>query len=121
MRTACLIAALSLAALASPADAQQIEIQNGNGLYEVCGGDAGMEHGTYKAGLCQGYISGVADELNGAGIICYPQNSTFGQLFDIAYMGLRNHPEERHRSSSSLVSRYLRVAFACPFKQPRAS
>jgi hypothetical protein len=84
---------------------------DGNQLYESC---------RQNRSVCMAYTIGVIDadtmlaELNHRrSIICLPQNAVSGQLADIVYEYLQQHPETRQYTASSEVYTALAKAFPC--------
>ena len=105
------IAGLLLTSFGSTCAQADTQTHDGNGLYDVCSGtDA-----TFTLGVCYGFIVGVENSMGGI-LICAPTNSTNKQAIDIVTMGLRDHPEERQKSASFLVIKYLSAAFPCAKK-----
>jgi hypothetical protein len=84
----------------------------GNGLLDTCDSEAG----SFRAGLCRGFIGGVAQVGSGERLICFPNEATNGQIADTVLKGLREHPEQRHLLSGVLILSYLGAAFPCPSK-----
>ncbi len=104
-------------AIATPASAG---FMDGNDLYEVCkeakrwedGVD--VKYGPQKSARCLGYIIGVADTflLSGNRIDqCDTDNTKAGQIEDVAFKYLVEHPDQRQRSASLLVSLAINAAF----------
>lgn len=57
------------------------------------------------------YVTGVADTLASAGTVCTPASATPGQLSDIVYMYLSQHPDERQYTATSTIGAALLTAF----------
>jgi hypothetical protein len=110
---------LMIAALLLPmscpavAQAQDLDPSMGNGLLALCDDD---EQGSFRRGLCFGYIHGVSDAGIALGVVCYPAGVNMKQIDDVVISALRSHPEERHRASWALVTKYLQAAFPCAKK-----
>lgn len=75
--------------------------------------------GTFTAGLCLGYLKGVAEmsrlreKLPKLPPVCVPDAVTVGQVRNIVVRYLEEHPEELHYSSIILVTNALDEAFPC--------
>jgi hypothetical protein len=102
-------AVFGLSASATARAGDPIKLTLGNDLFEMCQEDAS----SYKQGLCDGYITGVAAVGQNDGTICLPPHTIVQQIYDVVTYGLRNHPEERQRPSQVLVLKYLHAAFKC--------
>lgn len=92
----------------------QADFHNGNTLLALCN-DNGSD---LLWGACSGYVEAVTDVLSHGAIIaggktCTPENATSSQVRDIVVRFLVNHPEERHFSAESLVTKALFEAFPC--------
>jgi hypothetical protein len=72
----------------------------------------------FSAGLCTGFIVGVADvmgdgnEINGFRA-CVPDNVIVNQVVNVARQYLARNPAQRHFSAASLVASALQEAFPC--------
>jgi Rap1a immunity proteins len=117
-----LIAALLLA-LASPiANADT----TGNAWKESCD----QQNDAYEVGVCLGQVLGEVDGLTtglwiGASTapFCIPTGVTNGQIKDVAYKYVTDHPENRQLRLSVLVTSALIAAFprsksGCPTDPP---
>lgn len=82
---------------------------SGNELFQSCE----AREGTADNGVCVGYIKGVADTFQIAHQFCPPKGAIGEQLNDVVIKYLRDHPEKRHYSASSLVIVALQRAFPC--------
>lgn len=98
---------LALAVVASPlvATPANAGFTDGNELHSHCGDKSG-----YLQGYCDGYIGGVADSIEQEQL-CLPDTVKFGQLRDVVLIFLRDHPQDRHFSASSLVIAAIKQAF----------
>ena len=113
MRARILLTVLTVVMLAGPARAA---FESGDWLWEVCTGTS------QDRLVCLGYVTGVADtlialtgegkDLNGWRA-CLSESVTNGQAIDVAVKLLREHPEWRRYTASSLVARALAEAFPC--------
>jgi hypothetical protein len=100
MRAAILIFA-ALAAL--PVHA---EFKDGNKLY------AELQGSNMEKMVALGYITGVADSLNGIST-CPPSNVTAGQLNDMVLKYLENYPQTRNFTGDALVQRVMSTVWPC--------
>jgi hypothetical protein len=105
--------ALAVLAVALPLSVARSEFQTGNDLWTLC---------HQKGPGCVAYIEGVADVLmpiwaKGGDFSgwrgCLPKETIGGQVKDVFIKFLREHPEKRHFTASSLVSWALAEAFPC--------
>lgn len=89
---------------------------DGNNLYQ-----AGLEYyknnigercNWFQNGFYEGYVDGVFDAYNGI-LICSPNNIKAGQVFDIVFKYLQNHPENRNLSANYLVLKALQEVWPC--------
>ena len=94
---------LIVLALAMPAAA---EFLDGNRISRWCL----AEFYQSSEWFCDGYVAGVADANKE---LCIPSSVTVAQTSDIFKKYLRDHPEDRHLSAQSLVSRALAEAWLC--------
>ncbi len=100
-----LIIVMALTLLSSwPAHAA---FKSGNDLLEYCE----KEKGSFDRGVCGGYIIGVVD--NSGTQICLPDGVIVGQLQDVVVQFLKNNPNSRHYTGSSIVALSLKKAFPC--------
>jgi hypothetical protein len=108
-----LILAVLVVCAVSPAWGGEV-FQLGNGLHKIC-----QSKSVYNSGYCDGYMSGVADALQGANkgvggnTFCHPKGVTVGQLSDVAKLWLSQNPKYRHFTGHSVVARALSEAFPC--------
>ena len=111
-RLVAMATAVALAFL--PASAQELRaFYTGNDLWSRCSGD-----NTYQSGLCQGFVTGIADAMGIAAVLggrraCIPLAVTEGQTLDVVKRFLGQHPAERHEEAVSLVAQALSEAFPC--------
>jgi len=89
---------------------------DGNMLYERCSSKKGDEFYYMNASECRGYITGVADTLDGFSF-CIPNQVTRGQNADIVTKYLSDHPEDRHRDGHAITAQALSLAFPCATKK----
>jgi hypothetical protein len=75
-------------------------------LAQVTSGSAAQ----YNMGL--GYVLGVHDVLANNSV-CSPPHTTTGQVADIVYKYLVDHPEKLHEHARDLVRNALSSAFPC--------
>jgi hypothetical protein len=78
----------------------------GNKLLEAC-----LSGELVNQGICLGYVQGVADAFNK--VACLPEGVTARQISDTLVRFLREHPELRHYSASSLAKAALTENFPC--------
>ena len=100
-RTRLVTMATAVALACLPASAQDLRaFYTGNDLWSRCSDD-----NTYQSGLCQGFVTGIADAMA----------VTEGQALDVVKRFLGQHPAERHEEavSLSLVAQALSEAFPC--------
>jgi hypothetical protein len=109
---AAVATALALACL--PAAAQQpTTFLSGNDLWSHCSGKS-----VFDAGLCTGYVAGIADALGAGSAIfgnwaCLPEGVNGEQAQDVVMRYLEQHPETRYYSAAILVAEALAQAFPC--------
>src|SRR5690606_24161423 len=82
---------------------------DGNRLYEACSSEKGDEFYYMNASECRGYVTGVADTLDGFSF-CIPDQVTRGQNADIVTKFLSEHPEDRHRDGHAITAKALSLA-----------
>ena len=86
---------------------------DGNSLLRYYEADSGP----YSAGLCIGYIIGVADTLGmnnySAATACYASSVVTGQIRDVVISYLKSHPESRHYAADGVVALAISEAFPC--------
>ena len=89
---------------------------DGNRLY-----DDGLEYHKYEealnfsgvqAGRYQGYVMGVYDAYDRI-LICAPKNVTAGQVADIVFKYLQEHPEIRNKPADFLILKSLKKVWPC--------
>lgn len=94
-------------------------INSGNDFFEICRALAerqnANETNVIDQAYCQGFTKGAWDSVTmfEKGTICTPLNVTLGQVVDISYNWLKNHPERRQNSAISAISNALLHAFPC--------
>lgn len=104
---------VATAMLASPAQAI-----DGNELYKWAR-EWNNQKGEYLGGAYQGYLIATADALDKTDIpwapvkFCIPDGVSNGQVGDIVFQWLEDHPEKRHYLASELVVVALSEAFPC--------
>ena len=96
---------LSVAFVATTASAQSY--WTGNDLTRHLG-DTGVTRGA-----AIGYVTGVADVLGYAEIVCTPSSVTTGQMADMVHEALKRSPEIRHLGAHQIVTHTLKTAFPC--------
>jgi hypothetical protein len=106
MRATILLTALAVVMLTGPAKAN---FKSGNQLLQECSTPGADQ-------ICLGYIQGIVDAETDMARTCLPGSVTPGQARDIAIKLLDDHPELRHYTASSLVTRALAEAFPCRFR-----
>ena len=67
----------------------------------------------YKAGLCNGIVSGVLSTSVFLSAVCTPPEVTVRQAGRVVLTYLNDHPEELHESDATLALRALQEAFPC--------
>lgn len=82
------------------------QFKDGNMLLRQIGGDFGEQMNAI------GYVSGVADALQGA-VICAPSTVTAGQVLDMTKLYLERVPARRHLAADVLISEVLRATWPC--------
>lgn len=107
-----ILASLALAQAVIPAPAQSSVFMTGNTLYEECQRPNNSN--------CVGYIMAVSDTLTdgaamrrGSSNLCVSAGVEITQLVDVVISFLRDHPQHRHASASSIVIYALERAFPC--------
>lgn len=80
--------------------------KDGNKLY------AQMQGTTVEQLNAVGYITGVADVLDGVSV-CAPTNVTAGQLSDMVKKYLESYPQVRNFTADILIQRVLSTAWPC--------
>jgi hypothetical protein len=66
-------------------------------------------------GNAQGYITGVADALDGV-LFCIPNDVKVGQLIAMTERYLRDNPDKWNRNADTLIVESLRPSFPCAKK-----
>ncbi|MFM1691813.1 Rap1a/Tai family immunity protein [Aeromonas salmonicida] len=89
---------------------------DGNMLYEKCTSEKGDEFYYINSSECRGYVTGVADTLDGYSF-CIPNQVTRGQNSDVVTKFLSEHPEDRHKEAHIITAYALSLAFPCPTKK----
>ena len=112
-------ATFAVAVLVGHAEAQEVAaFESGDQFLAKC---------DQSADFCMGFIEATADAMNaahssggtvGGWTACIPAGAMSDQVRDIAMTYLRNHPELRHASATSLIANALANAFPCPPGQP---
>jgi hypothetical protein len=122
MHRAMTVVAVALACLVvvepAAAEIQRPAFFDRTKLDEACGDGT-----AFDAGLCYGYVFGVADSaetvqfVNGQRMWCWPNELTVDQAMDQSVSAvklyLRDHRENRHLSGASLVAAALKEKFPC--------
>lgn len=72
-----------------------------------------------QTAIAMGYVSGVADALNGS-LICYPEGGTVGQAHDMTRNFLEANPQYRERSADVIVGAALVTHWPCKKKSSAA-
>jgi hypothetical protein len=110
MKTLLVVA--TIAALIQPASAQV----TGNTWEADC---ASQERRT----ACVIYARGFADALGiwqthspSTALACIPHGVTSGQLVDVARKYLSEHPQDRHKTATTLLGTAFVLAWPCPKK-----
>jgi len=89
---------------------------DGNSLYvdglEYYKNNIGERANWFRDGIYEGYVFGVFDAYNQI-LICSPQNVRGGQVFDIVFKYLQNHPEERNKAADFIVLKALSRVWPC--------
>ncbi|WP_395393928.1 Rap1a/Tai family immunity protein [Novosphingobium sp. BL-8A] len=119
-KLACIAAATSAALVPIAADAG---FYTGNDLYEICSVQKGEKEYLERSYECIAYITGAVDAFNTTREAaklksCIPAGVTISQLKDVTVSYLRDNPETRNNSASSLVLAATRKAWACPGTTP---
>ena len=116
MRRTILVAATLSCIFAGRAEAQWTD---GNALSESCEywSRTIESHSVnaHKGGYCGGYVTGVADALDGSHF-CVPGGPSGvqqGQMVDVVKLYLRDHPETRNRGAANLIVAALKEKFPC--------
>lgn len=87
---------------------------DGNDLFRTC-------EPRRRSATCAAYVLGVSDTFTTVASeagplkprICLSKDMTGGQLADVVYNYLRDHPQTRHLGAAGLVFEALRTAFPC--------
>jgi hypothetical protein len=97
--------------LIAPIQFAQANFITGNELYEFFrkGRDSAL---TYVAGVTD-TIDAIKTEVPERVDWCVPKNAALHQYGDVVEKYLREHPQHRHFSASSLIMKALREAFPC--------
>ena len=113
-RTRLVAMAVAIAMTCLPASAQELRaFYTGNDLRSRC-----SDTSPYQAGLCMGFVTGIADAMGIAAILggrraCIPLAATEGQALDVVKRFLEQHPAEPQEEAVSLVAQALSEAFPC--------
>lgn len=75
---------------------------------------------TFELGVCGGYLAGTADTLDlleqwkgPTDQVCAPDAVTISQLRELVTKHIKEHPEQRHLSATSLVLSAFYETFPC--------
>ena len=99
----------------SAAVASQSGWRTGDELLAACGTEPNNSRpSTWDTGICMGYITGIAEVLVGAVLICPSPTSTKGQIIVVVIKSLVAHPVLRAHEALLLVGDALKEAFPCP-------
>jgi len=106
-------AALAVCLVASPVQAREFAVDDGNDLLSTCNSGE-----YYNQGYCLGYIRGLSLGVDavletGKKKICYPENVTMGQLRDVVIAYIRRNPAERNKNAMVLVAFASSDAWPC--------
>jgi len=92
---------------------------DGNSLYvdglEYYKNNIGERTNWFQVGIYEGYVFGVFDAYDDL-LICSPQNVRGGQVFDIVFKYLQNHPEERNKPANIIILKALSRIWPCKKK-----
>ena len=77
--------------------------------------DIGQRGSWIDVGFYAGYVDGVFDAYVGL-LFCPPNNIKAGQVYDIVFKYLQNHPENRNLSANTLVFKALNKIWPCKKK-----
>lgn len=115
-KLACILAVLPLGLAPVAADAG---FYSGNELYEICTVEKGEKTYVERSYECVAYITGAVDAFNTTREAaklssCIPAGVTISQLRDVTVAYLRDNPETRNNSASSLIFAATRKAWDCP-------
>jgi Ssp1 endopeptidase immunity protein Rap1a len=108
---------------------------SGNAFAQTCSKVAGVvasgtanvrDQDLANAGLCTGYLAGLADGIEAESnallvkgkrpvlLYCAPKNVERGQEVEIVLKYIREHPEKAHIRTAGLATIALTQAFPCP-------
>lgn len=92
--------------------------KSANDLWDHCTARERDRHYQQDNAMCMGYIVGIADVLDDGDNVdglraCLPRGATIGQVVDTAMYYIRDNPQDRHYSASSVVAAALAAAFPC--------
>jgi len=98
---------------ATPAEAQNRVLDNGNEILSMCDDDS-----NFMAGLCLGYIRGISTATDAFlatdnQFICYPDNVSMGQLRDVVVSYIKRNPSLRHETATLLYMKATTEAWPC--------
>ena len=115
MRVLLMVPALLYVAVSS-AGASDIK-HDGNWLYRACK-ERNSKREFFDAGLCIGFVIASSSTLGTflPQSICLPKGVQIGQLTDVVFQFLEEHPKYRHEPAAALVSWSLQLNFPCPNK-----
>ena len=89
---------------------------DGNELYkdglEYYKSNIGQKASYYSIGLYSGYVDGVFDSYYRI-LFCPTGRITAGQVFDIVFKYLQNHPEVRNKPANDIILEALREIWPC--------
>ena len=94
-------------------------ITDGNYLYNT-----GIEYNKVEQGINGnyfnnayyiGYVNAIGDTYNGI-FFCPPKNVRLGQILDIVFRYLQNHPESRNKPAYEIVTKALKEVWPCKSK-----
>jgi len=84
--------------------------QDGTDLMTDC--MSKIEGAPFGAGLCAGYIEGIADSLS-EGTICIPPEVSGRELTELVLRYAEKHEDDLHHSASRVVSEALKSKYLC--------
>jgi hypothetical protein len=84
----------------------------GSALSQHCEQDVKGEVG-WMSGFCQGYISGVSEDMLARGDICLPKGTNNRALYNFVGGALKAHPDSANATATLVIRDILAKAYPC--------
>ena len=67
----------------------------------------------WKSGRYSGFVLGISDAYESAGVICFSSSVTNGQIYAVVSKFLKDNPDKWNYSAADLVVHSLKASFPC--------